>query len=313
MWCKMTLLINDLESKLAEKTIMNLFSDVVVEYFDGTGLDNQTNTLHYHAFSPLISVAVKNTKWEEKTEVTSLSSSDHVKFDPSSDDQLIMWGDGTNGAKPPSGTNNIRIIYRKKTSSIDSLNDDTVKGLLRSIGDAGSSPTNVTGETVLKKLDDILTDTVLSSGDNTIGRVKITDGVEVVNVNTNNRLETVISEPLPTGTNTIGKLASNSGVDIGDVDVTSLPSFDTATPTKVSVGSTSTTVLSANANRNFAVFVNDSDTAIYLSFSSTAVLNEGIRLNANGGLYEINLMNLYKGPVTAICSVAGKNLTVTEG
>jgi len=109
------------------------------------------------------------------------------------------------------------------------------------------------------------------------------------------------------------KLAANSGVDIGDVDVTSLPSVATATPTKISVGSSDTQILVANASRKFAVFVNDSDEVIYLSLSATAVINEGIRLNAHGGAYEINLMNLYTGEVAAICSSGTKNLTVTEG
>ncbi|GAH51636.1 unnamed protein product, partial [marine sediment metagenome] len=45
----------------------------------------------------------------------------------------------------------------------------------------------------------------------------------------------------------------------------------------------------------------------------TAVINEGIRLNANGGAYETSLLNLYTGALTAICASGGKNLTVTEG
>lgn len=98
-----------------------------------------------------------------------------------------------------------------------------------------------------------------------------------------------------------------------EVVVTALPSVSSATPTNVTVGVASTTVLAANANRKFAVFVNDSDTTIYLSLSGTAVMNEGIRLNASGGSYEINLTNLYLGVITAICVAAGKNLTVTSG
>ena len=91
-----------------------------------------------------------------------------------------------------------------------------------------------------------------------------------------------------------------------------------ATTTKVSVGSSDTQVLVANSTRKFAVFVNDSDTVIYLDLSATAVINEGIRLDpvsatAPSGRYEINLMNLYTGEVSAICATGTKNLTVTEG
>lgn len=126
-----------------------------------------------------------------------------------------------------------------------------------------------------------------------------------------NDLKTAIV--LATGSNQIGKLAANTGVDIGDVDVTSLPSVTTATNTKVSVGSSDTTVLASSATRKFAVFVNDSDETIYLSLSATAVQGEGIRLNAGGGAYEINLMNLYTGEVSAICTSGGKYLTVVAG
>ena len=91
------------------------------------------------------------------------------------------------------------------------------------------------------------------------------------------------------------------------------PRHHSATNTKVSVGTGSTAVLSASADRKTATFVNDSDTAIYLSKSGTAVLNEGIRLNANGGSYEINSTNLYLGALAAISSAGSKNLTVSSG
>lgn len=92
-----------------------------------------------------------------------------------------------------------------------------------------------------------------------------------------------------------------------------LPKQDTAANTKISVGSSDTTVLAVSATRQFAVFVNDSDEVIYLSLSATAVMNEGIRLNASGGAYEINQNNLYTGEVSAICASGTKNLTVSHG
>ncbi len=79
--------------------------------------------------------------------------------------------------------------------------------------------------------------------------------------------------------------------------------------TKVDVGSGSTPVLSANANRKKMILVNDSNETIYVNFSATAVLNEGIRLNANGG----NVVDdIYTGAVSAISASGSKNLTVTE-
>ncbi len=90
-------------------------------------------------------------------------------------------------------------------------------------------------------------------------------------------------------------------------------SVNVATTGKQAIAAVSTAVLAANAARIFAQFVNDSDEVIYLDLSATAVMNEGIRLNANGGAFEINHTNLYTGAITAICATGGKNLTVTEG
>ncbi|MBA7481124.1 hypothetical protein ES707_16594 [subsurface metagenome] len=97
------------------------------------------------------------------------------------------------------------------------------------------------------------------------------------------------------------------------VAVAAVPSVSSATTTKVAIGAVSTVVLAANANRIYAEFVNDSDETIYLDESATAVMNEGIRLNAQGGSFEIGSTNLYTGAITAICASGGKNLTVTEG
>lgn len=80
----------------------------------------------------------------------------------------------------------------------------------------------------------------------------------------------------------------------------------------VSVLNTSTLVLAANQTRTSAVFINDSDSVIYLALGTAAEANKGIRLNANGGSYEITANNHFPGTVFAICSSSGKNLCVTE-
>jgi len=91
--------------------------------------------------------------------------------------------------------------------------------------------------------------------------------------------------------------------------------FTTVTNTAVSVADSSTTILSANDARKYALIVNDSDTVIYLALGAAASVNSGIRLNANGGAYEINWTNLYKGAIYGIHGVSGvtKTVTVVEG
>jgi len=103
----------------------------------------------------------------------------------------------------------------------------------------------------------------------------------------------------------------------GDVDVTSLAGdYTTPTHSAVTVTSTTTQALAANANRKYVLLVNDSDTAIYIKLGAAAVANEGIRLNANGGSYEMSNLggNLYAGAINAIHGGSGnKTLLVTEG
>lgn len=106
------------------------------------------------------------------------------------------------------------------------------------------------------------------------------------------------------------------GVPTGNANSIPLVTFfasATCTPDGKTIGSSSTPVLAANDDRKTATFVNDSDEVIYLSKSATAVMNKGIRLNAAGGVYEINQTNLYLGVVSAICASGSKNLCVEEG
>ena len=90
---------------------------------------------------------------------------------------------------------------------------------------------------------------------------------------------------------------------------------DTITHTTLGVTGTTQAALAANKSRRYALFINDSDAVIYIKLGAAAVLNEGIRLNAAGGSYEISerLGNMYMGAVNAITAAATKVLLVTEG
>lgn len=75
-------------------------------------------------------------------------------------------------------------------------------------------------------------------------------------------------------------------------------------------------VVPASAERKYLLFVNDSDTTIYLNLDRPAAANSGLRLNANGGSYEMDTgaKNMSLMQVTAIHSGAGeKRLIITEG
>ena len=81
-------------------------------------------------------------------------------------------------------------------------------------------------------------------------------------------------------------------------------------------GTTAILVLASNNARAFALIMNDSDTAIYLSFVGTinAMTSQtGVRLNASGGSFQIDWSNLWKGAIYALTSAASKNLQIVEG
>lgn len=140
--------------------------------------------------------------------------------------------------------------------------------------------------------------------------------------------ETVASDDIDGVQHTRAKLIfGNDGVNEGDVSTTNPLPIDIknqpvkvisenliwkAGSGKVSVGDTSTLVMAANAARQGATFINDSPNVIYLRIGSPAVLNEGKRLNANGGSYEMNNTNLSTLAVNAISAVAASNLAIEE-
>jgi hypothetical protein len=88
-----------------------------------------------------------------------------------------------------------------------------------------------------------------------------------------------------------------------------------ATNTFATVGVANALALRGRTNRRKATFVNDSAAVIYISLGAPAVVGSGKRLNATGGVYEIepdNLGYIWRGDIFAIASGAGSNMTVCE-
>lgn len=86
--------------------------------------------------------------------------------------------------------------------------------------------------------------------------------------------------------------------------------------TPVNVTTSTTEVAATKSNRGFLLIENDSDTTIYCSIGRAAVLNEGIRLNASGGSYEMSrgTRNIDVRAVNCIHGGTGnKVMLVTEG
>lgn len=60
-------------------------------------------------------------------------------------------------------------------------------------------------------------------------------------------------------------------------------------------------ILATSTRRAYAIICNDSSQVVYLGINNDVAVNSnnGIRLNASGGCYEINDQNLYAGSVRA--------------
>lgn len=101
------------------------------------------------------------------------------------------------------------------------------------------------------------------------------------------------------------------GIAYGD---SGQPNYMSGAPTVISsatVGTGSTLVLASSTARLYAVIVNDSADPVYLAIGNAAVSGKGIRLNANGGSYEMDSLNLFTGAVNAISGGSGgDNVTV---
>ena len=80
----------------------------------------------------------------------------------------------------------------------------------------------------------------------------------------------------------------------------------------VTAGVASVSALSDNPNRVYALFVNDSDTKMYLQFGAAANAGVGIPLAASGGSYEISPAhgNLTGASIFVQCGTNTKTLSV---
>jgi len=84
--------------------------------------------------------------------------------------------------------------------------------------------------------------------------------------------------------------------------------------TAVSCATTTTEALAANTSRISALFINDGTAVIYMKIGESAVLNQGIRINANGGSYYMTYDdgNLDSEAVNCIVASGTETILVTQ-
>lgn len=72
--------------------------------------------------------------------------------------------------------------------------------------------------------------------------------------------------------------------------------------TSVSCGTSSTLAIATTTERMGIDFINDSSSVIYLGLGVNAQGGQGIRINANGGNYPVEITNLFTGSIYCIAS-----------
>ena len=108
----------------------------------------------------------------------------------------------------------------------------------------------------------------------------------------------------------IGLFVFRPGLPVG---VAEYNRFSETTKSKVEVATSSAvTILSAKGGRQYALIVNDGPNVVYLDLGPSAELEKGVRLNANGGSYEITSVNLYVGKITGIAQTDISTVSVVE-
>lgn len=83
-------------------------------------------------------------------------------------------------------------------------------------------------------------------------------------------------------------------------------------PKQITVTATNTQLLAANSLRAYAHFSNNTGFQVYLQFSQSAVVNQGIRLNP-GALFTVSGYDLWLGSINAITSSGSVKIDVFEG
>jgi hypothetical protein len=105
--------------------------------------------------------------------------------------------------------------------------------------------------------------------------------------------------------NNVAGLTSNS----------SITSFSKCINSKVGlIANTPTGIFNSNSKRVYAAFINNGqvDITLVLDDKSKTVIDEGIIIKGGGGSFEITLLNLYTGKVSAI-SANTTQLSFVEG
>jgi len=230
----------------------------------------------------------------------------------STDDKPTKVRDGATFLEYDTG--DLYITYNGGTNWTLKTPDTTYIGDIK-FGEALPAGTNVIGKVGIDQTTPGTTNAVVEAS-----AAAIKAAVELIdNVVSGSEAQVDVVAALPVGANLIGKVGidqTTPGTTNAVAVISDTGAYTTPTHTTVNVTITSGAVLAANTSRLYALLVNDSDTTIYLKIGVAAVANQGIRVNANGGSYEMSKKqgNLHTGAINGIhAGTSNKVLLITEG
>lgn len=104
-------------------------------------------------------------------------------------------------------------------------------------------------------------------------------------------------------------LANNGALQVAQVGFSVITA---GYPAQIPVGITSVPLFAPNINRKYVHVMNNSQEVIFLQFSVSAALNQGIKVNP-GSFYTLESTNLWLGEINAIGVMAGQLIDCLEG
>lgn len=232
--------VNHLDDS-AKSWPVNAFTNLIVEITGGTG-EGQIRKIASNTATSIVPV----TNFDTAPDSTSTY---RIGFFGKMASDITAWG----------GT---ALTGRDISLDLKALTDNSIKGLLKSIGDIADLENLITriGQT---------SDAIVAAG--AAGSLnaklrRVTQGLADL------KTQIVIAA----GTALIGAVNPRAEAGAGQA------------PVGVNVTTGSTEVLAANANRKVAIITNDSDTTMWFAIGQAAVAHGAPRINANGGVLVIS-------------------------
>lgn len=112
--------------------------------------------------------------------------------------------------------------------------------------------------------------------------------------------------------NVSGRVTPSNLGDLGSATDPAGAKVTFAAPDDQSIGTSTTEIVASDNDRKAIFIVNDSANTIFIGIGGDAVMNKGIRINANGGALLLSGATRTTQAIDGISGTAASNITVHE-